>query len=224
MPFWCPSDGSFHRVRRIFGLVNENRDKRLFIRTIQVEYQIKLEGRTHISPRATGFEESVSVETQEGGPYGVPHTFTLADSFYDAQGSDVFVSRTEHPLSVEPVSPHWDQLRPPGYAHLAAPPRFSTTGQAPLPEYYPYSTSDLVQSVRQPVQGPQVVQTTQTEYHGVSAQERMEGSFRIPVVATLVFVITMIAIYYMGGQVGSYYAPVVRGEDIEFVGRPQPAN
>lgn len=189
-----------------------------------VEYQIKLEGRPHISPRATGFEESVSVETQEYGPYGVPRTFTLADSFYDTQASDVFVSRTEHPVSVEPVSPNWDHMSPPQYAHLATPPRFATPGGGPAPEYFPYATSAEVQTAARPIQGLQTVQATKTEYRQLSAQERMEDSFRIPIVATLVFVITMIAIYYMGGQVGSYYAPVVRGEAVEFVGRPQPAN
>ena len=165
------------------------------------------------------------METQESGPYGVPHTFTLADSFYDAQARDVFSSRTEHPVSVEPVSSTWDPLSPSQYTHLATPPPFNAPGRGPAHEYYPTSAPDVVQSVQQPVQGPhQGVVATKREYRELSAQERMEDSFRIPVVATLVFVITMIAIYYMGGQVGNYYAPVVRGEDVEFVGRPQPAN
>ena len=53
----------------------------------------------------------------------------------------------------------------------------------------------------------------------LSPEERMESSFKIPVVATLVFVVTMFAIFYLGRQVGGYYAPVVQGNDVEFVGR-----
>jgi hypothetical protein len=54
----------------------------------------------------------------------------------------------------------------------------------------------------------------------ISPEQRMEDSFRIPIFATLVFVITMLAIFYLGSQVAGYYAPVVQGGDVEFVGRP----
>jgi len=54
----------------------------------------------------------------------------------------------------------------------------------------------------------------------LSPEQRMEDSFRIPIVATIVFVITMLAIFYLGSQVAGYYAPVVQGEEVEFVGRP----
>ena len=55
----------------------------------------------------------------------------------------------------------------------------------------------------------------------MSPEARMEDSFRIPVIATFVFVITMIAIFYLGSQVAGYYAPVVQGDRVEFVGRPK---
>jgi hypothetical protein len=48
---------------------------------------------------------------------------------------------------------------------------------------------------------------------------RMERSFRIPVVATIVFVITMMAIYFLGRTVAGFYTPTVQDGKIEFVGR-----
>ncbi len=51
------------------------------------------------------------------------------------------------------------------------------------------------------------------------AEDRMESTFRIPVVATLVFVITMIAIFYLGRIVAGYYEPVINDGRVEFVGR-----
>jgi hypothetical protein len=53
----------------------------------------------------------------------------------------------------------------------------------------------------------------------VPAEDRMEGTFRIPIVATLVFVITMIAIFYLGRIVAGYYEPVIVDGKMEFVGR-----
>ncbi|MDA0684889.1 MAG: hypothetical protein O2797_08110 [Bacteroidetes bacterium] len=53
----------------------------------------------------------------------------------------------------------------------------------------------------------------------IPAETRMEDSFRIPVVATLVFVITMIAIFYLGRIVDGYYQPVVMDGQIELQGR-----
>jgi hypothetical protein len=53
----------------------------------------------------------------------------------------------------------------------------------------------------------------------VPAEDRMEGTFRSPSVATLVFVITMIAIFYLGRIVAGYYEPVIVDGKMEFVGR-----
>ncbi|MDA0379216.1 MAG: hypothetical protein O3C45_01595 [Bacteroidetes bacterium] len=53
----------------------------------------------------------------------------------------------------------------------------------------------------------------------VPAEDRMEDTFRIPIVATLVFVITMIAIFYLGRIVAGYYEPVIMNGQVEFVGR-----
>ena len=53
----------------------------------------------------------------------------------------------------------------------------------------------------------------------IPAQDRMESTFRIPVVATLVFVMTMIAIFYLGRIVAGYYEPVMNDGRVEFVGR-----
>jgi len=66
---------------------------------------------------------------------------------------------------------------------------------------------------------PEAVALVPSSVQYLSPEQKMEQSFRIPVIATLVFVVTMIAIYYMGGQVGQYYAPVVQGGKVEFVGR-----
>ena len=51
------------------------------------------------------------------------------------------------------------------------------------------------------------------------AQDRMEDTFQIPIVATLVFVITMIAIFYLGRIVVGYYEPVIVDGQVELVGR-----
>ena len=51
------------------------------------------------------------------------------------------------------------------------------------------------------------------------AQRQMEDSYQIPLFATLLFVITMIAIFYLGRQVSGYYAPVVSEDGVEFVDR-----
>ncbi len=48
---------------------------------------------------------------------------------------------------------------------------------------------------------------------------RMERTFQIPVVATIVFVITMIAIFYLGRTVSGYYEPVIVDGTVEFQGR-----
>ena len=53
----------------------------------------------------------------------------------------------------------------------------------------------------------------------IPAQDRMEDTFKIPIVATLVFVITMIAIFYLGRIVAGYYEPVIMDGKVEFVGR-----
>lgn len=53
----------------------------------------------------------------------------------------------------------------------------------------------------------------------IPAETRMEDTFRIPIVATLVFVITMIAIFYLGRIVAGYYEPVVVDGRIELQGR-----
>jgi len=53
----------------------------------------------------------------------------------------------------------------------------------------------------------------------IPAETRMEDTFQIPVVATLVFVLTMIAIFYMGRVVEGYYEPVLVDGRIEFQGR-----
>ena len=53
----------------------------------------------------------------------------------------------------------------------------------------------------------------------VRAEVRMERSFRIPVVATIIFVITMMAIYFLGRTVVGFYTPTVQDGKIEFVGR-----
>jgi len=50
-------------------------------------------------------------------------------------------------------------------------------------------------------------------------ESRMRRSFRIPIIAALVWIVTMLAIFYLGRQVSGYYAPVVQGDRVEFVGR-----
>lgn len=44
----------------------------------------------------------------------------------------------------------------------------------------------------------------------------MEESFRIPIVATLVFILTMVAVFYLGRQVSGYYQPVLDGNSVAF--------
>lgn len=53
----------------------------------------------------------------------------------------------------------------------------------------------------------------------VRAEVRMERSFRIPIVATIVFVVTMMVIYFLGRSVAGFYTPTVQDGKIEFVGR-----
>lgn len=53
----------------------------------------------------------------------------------------------------------------------------------------------------------------------IPAEDRMESTFKIPVVATIVFVITMLAIFYLGRIVAGYYEPVMNNGQVEFVGR-----
>ena len=64
-----------------------------------------------------------------------------------------------------------------------------------------------------------VVRHTVQRERLIPAQDRMEGTFKIPVVATIVFVITMIAIFYLGRIVAGYYEPVMNDGRVEFVGR-----
>jgi len=40
----------------------------------------------------------------------------------------------------------------------------------------------------------------------------MQEAYRIPLFATLVFVITMVAIFFLGRNVSGYYAPVVTAQ------------
>jgi hypothetical protein len=51
----------------------------------------------------------------------------------------------------------------------------------------------------------------------IRAEEMMEESFQIPLWATLVFVVTMLAIFFMGRNVASYYAPIMSGQVVETV-------
>lgn len=53
--------------------------------------------------------------------------------------------------------------------------------------------------------------------YNIPAEVRMEESYRIPVFATLVFVVTMIAIFFLGRHVGGYYHPVTTADGIEWV-------
>lgn len=69
---------------------------------------------------------------------------------------------------------------------------------------------------------PDLVRTTTSSEEArslLAPAERMENTFQIPVVATIVFVITMIAIFYLGRTVSGYYEPVMVDGTIEFVGR-----
>lgn len=47
----------------------------------------------------------------------------------------------------------------------------------------------------------------------------MEESYRIPIFATLVFIVTMAAIFYLGRQVAGYYEPALENGRVEFVDR-----
>lgn len=49
----------------------------------------------------------------------------------------------------------------------------------------------------------------------ISPEKAMEETFQIPLVATLLFVITMLAIFYLGRNLSSYYAPSVSDQGIE---------
>jgi len=64
-----------------------------------------------------------------------------------------------------------------------------------------------------------IVRHTVARERLIPAENRMQGTFKIPVVATLVFVITMIAIFYLGRIVAGYYEPVMNDGRVEFVGR-----
>jgi len=64
-----------------------------------------------------------------------------------------------------------------------------------------------------------VVRHTVEREQLIPAENRMESTFKMPVVATLVFVITMIAIFYLGRIVAGYYEPVMNDSRVEFVGR-----
>lgn len=44
----------------------------------------------------------------------------------------------------------------------------------------------------------------------------MEESYRIPIVATLVFILTMAAVFYLGRQVSGYYQPVLDDGGVAF--------
>ncbi len=44
----------------------------------------------------------------------------------------------------------------------------------------------------------------------------MEESYRIPIVATLVFILTMAAVFYLARQVSGYYQPVFDGDSVAF--------
>ncbi|PIQ63111.1 MAG: hypothetical protein COV99_04355 [Bacteroidetes bacterium CG12_big_fil_rev_8_21_14_0_65_60_17] len=50
----------------------------------------------------------------------------------------------------------------------------------------------------------------------IPPEQRMEESFRIPIVATLVFILTMVAVFYLGRQVSGYYQPVFEGGGVAF--------
>ena len=47
----------------------------------------------------------------------------------------------------------------------------------------------------------------------------MEESFRIPIVATLMFILTMVAIFYLARQVSGYYEPILDDGRIAFIDR-----
>ena len=185
-----------------------------------------METKTPIAPTGFSFEDSISVEPAETG-YGAPRTFTLADSFYDAHANDVFLQRKEQVVSVEPVP----QVKPPNRRPLNLDPVISDEpldGAAwwpdenehtiPPPRFYvpPQETTPSPQAL---VPTAHQVNQKRMRQH-MSPEARMVDSFRIPVVATIVFTITMIAIFYLGSQVAGYYAPVVQGSQVEFVGRP----
>lgn len=152
---------------------------------------------TSISQSDFLLEDFPAVSSAEPQSRIVGQPFTLADSFYDAHANDVFLQRKVQPISVEP--PGEDETIASSFEESSSSYLSSSFPSAPLET----QSSALVQ---RPVQN-------------VSPEQKMEMSFRIPVIATLVFVVTMIAIYYMGGQVSKYYAPVVQGGKVEFVGR-----
>ena len=63
---------------------------------------------------------------------------------------------------------------------------------------------------------------TATTPHETQAAERLERSYRIPLVATAVFVITMMAIWLMGRSLTRQYVPMLTDDGTELVydGRP----
>ena len=187
---------------------------------------------TPIAPSGFSFENSIAVEPTDSG-YGAARSFTLADSFYDAHANDVFLPRKEQSISVEPADP---SKAPPRYTYdpdVALEDLDSDAeSHAAMPSLWPDQTQDknrppayfVAQPVATPTQAtlPATVRVQEKiARRHMSPEARMEDSFRIPVIATFVFVITMIAIFYLGSQVAGYYAPVVQGDRVEFVGRPK---
>jgi len=59
--------------------------------------------------------------------------------------------------------------------------------------------------------------TTDNRHREPTAAERLERSHRIPLVATCVFVLTMLAIWLMGRQLGGHYVPAEHGDGVEWV-------
>ena len=184
-----------------------------------------------ISPSGFSFENSISVEPTESG-YGTARSFTLADSFYDAHANDVFLPRKEQPISVEstdasiskerfsfdPTSLEGAQDEEKDHASDVA--SLWPSDADPLPPRPTYIVQPPAVSTDETIVKTQTQALQKVSRRHISPAARMEDSFRIPPIATIVFVITMIAIFYLGSQVAGYYAPVVQGDTVEFVGRP----
>lgn len=56
---------------------------------------------------------------------------------------------------------------------------------------------------------------TETSDRTIPADERLERSHRVPLVATCVFVVMMLAIWLMGRQVRTYSAEALIGDAVE---------
>ena len=187
---------------------------------------------TPIAPSGFSFENSIAVEPADSG-YGAARSFTLADSFYDAHANDVLLPRKEHPISVEPVDSSEPSARYTYDPEVALDELDSDAdAHAAMPSLWPDQAQDKNRPPAYFVAPPVAMQTEAALPETVLIEEkrvrrlmspeaRMEDSFRIPVIATFVFVITMIAIFYLGSHVAGYYAPVVQGDRVEFVGRPK---